>query len=289
MNTINLKQRLNIFEEADTSSKLLGKIEAGKYELLEFKKNFPNADTDYARVFAPDLNQNVWICARYQQTQYAYIDSPKTSEAYNFENDGEAIDEQALVDLLPEFVDFTYDLHKPTYPFPLKNCKVPQAPPAQNNCCTFVEAILVKAWENSQSGFVWNSKNHGQMMIYDASDYYSPVTCLVDRNMAVAIDNEEEAPQPWTVIQGWKEQWKGGHTFIILDHHAPTDRVLTLESNLAYRLNGVGYRMIGSIADHPHPSANWWNNDELWTWERIKAVYGHRKSAKLKVKNIAWV
>lgn len=288
MNTIKLKQRLNIFDQADTNSELLGVIEQGKYELFELKKNYPNQDTDYALIFDSKQNKNVWICSRYKQTSYIII-SANNDTVYDFGNDKNAIDEKALTDLLPDFIDFTYDLHKPAYPFQLRGCKVPVAPPAQNNCCTFVEALLVKAWENSIRAFSWDTKKHGQMMIYSAEDYYSPITCLVEQEMAVDIDNVNAEPHPWTVVQGWRDQWKGGHTFIILDYHSETDRVLTLESNAAYGLNGVGYRKIGNYANHMHPSATWWENESLWTWEKIKLAYKYRKLAKLKVNNVDWV
>ena len=147
---------------------------------------------------------------------------------------------------------------------------------------------MVKAWQNTFNDFVWDNQQHGQMMIYSAKDYFSPVSCLIENHMAISRD-ANSAPEPWTVIQGWKSQWKGGHTFIILDYHQETDRVLTLESNSAYQLNGVGYRMIGNLSKYNHPSSTWWKNDALWTWERVKQVYAFRKMAKLNVANVNWV
>lgn len=55
-----------------------------------------------------------------------------------------------------------------------------------------------------------------------------------------------------------------GHTFLIVDHHGPTDRVLTLESNSYYKLNGVGFRVIGYLQDmEVQPPANWWDIGDL--------------------------
>ena len=85
---------------------------------------------------------------------------------------------------------------------------------------------------------------------------------------------------------GLENQWSGGHTFIVVAYDSLTDRVLTLESNSAFKLNGVGYRMIGSFANYPKPSEFWPQNDELWTWSKIKSVYKFRKQATLKVKNL---
>lgn len=300
MSQIKLNQVLNCFEEADTSSNMLGKLAAGAYDLIELKENFPDAATDYALVVDPDLNRNVWICSRYRDTHYTTeADAEATDDgespivvSHDFEADEQAIDEQLLIDALQPFSDFSYDLHQPNYPYPLKGIKVPLAADVgepRNNCCTFVEGLLVYAWQNAAEDFEWTNANHGQMMIYSAEDYFSPVTCLVERGMAVPIADDDTTPQPWTVIQGWREQWKGGHTFIILDYHEPTGRVLTLESNSGYNLNGVGYRVIGNIADHPQPAADWWEDERLWTWEKVKAAYAFRKQAKLKVKNVSWV
>jgi hypothetical protein len=44
-----------------------------------------------------------------------------------------------------------------------------------------------------------------------------------------------------TLIQGWHRQWRSGLTFLIVDYHGPTDRILALESNSSYKLNGVGF------------------------------------------------
>lgn len=283
MNKIRINQELKTFVDADTQSTAIGILKVGEYDIIEIKNNYPNASTDY--IMLTDTEQkNVWICSRYQETSYASIIQP----TLDFNNDSYAIEEEALTKLLPLFNSFTYDLDRPTYPFQLSGCVLPQSTPAQNNCCTFVEALVVKAWEDSINNFSWNNACHGQMMIL-SNDYFSPVTCLVEQKMALLVDDENQVPQPWTVIQGWKTQWTGGHTFIIIDYDSVTDRVLTLESNKAFNLNGVGYRMIGSIAENPKPPKSWAQNDSLWTWTTMKSVYKFRKQAKLKVKNISWI
>lgn len=285
MKKIKLLRKLNVFEKADTQSTMLGTLEEGAYELSEFLKNQPDSNTDYALVFDPEKRRNVWVCVRYKQETYAIVDAEKSSGIQG----EKSIDEQALVELLPLFSDYSYDLKEAYYPFQLPGCKVPVSGPKQNNCCTFVEALIVKAWENSFPGFNWSNQNHGKMMIFSADDFFSPITCLVAENMATAIEDTDEAPKPWTVVQGWRPQWKGGHTFMILDYHEATDRVLTLESNSFYQLNGVGYRMLGNFSEVGNPGSEWWRNDDLWTWSRIKSAYPNHKTARLHVKNIAWL
>lgn len=288
----NLLYPLKGFEDPDTSSQMQGFVPSGKYLVIEFRENYPNADTDYAHIAVPSMgDEETWICTRWKGHHYTTIETktvvPTTN--YKFDQDPKAVPERSLTSLLVDFHDFTYDLDRARYPYALSGFKAPLAPPATNNCSTFVEALVVKAWENSISGFKWSLENHKQMMIYSADDYYSPVTCLINAEMAQAVPDHDQLPHPWTVIQGWRKQWTSGHTFMILDHHPDTDRVLTLESNSAYKLNGVGYRMIGNVKQFPKPPDNWWDNDRLWTWAQIKSVYRFRQQCILKVKEREWV
>lgn len=290
-----LSSALKGFEEASTRSQSPGYVQAGKYLIQDFnkdhKKNFPDNDTDYACIQVPAFgSEDTWICTRWKDREYAKIIEETTAslELLNFDNQEDAIEEKALIDLLPKFHDFEYDLDEAKYPYDLPGFRAPQAPPLVNNCCTFVEALVVKAWDESSNDLEWNMERHKQMMIYSADDYFSPVTALVEAGIAEAVADDDQAPSPWTVIQGWRKQWTSGHTFIIVEHHPGTDRVLTLESNAHYNLNGVGYRKVGNLKDHPQPDPSWWDNETLWTWERIKAVYRFHKQCILKVKNRNW-
>jgi hypothetical protein len=68
--------------------------------------------------------------------------------------------------------------------------------------------------------------------------------------------------------------------------HAPTDKVLILESNTAYGLDGVGYRSIGMLRDKGlKPPVQWWNLPDVWTWRRVCSTYLFRQQAWLKVKD----
>lgn len=288
----NVLRTLKGFEQADTNSQVEGVVEPAKYPVLDTKKNHPTPDTDYIMIEALHLGGNdTWICSRWKDQEYAVIEQvPEPEGVVSFEDDPDAIDEQVIVGLLPAFHPFTYDLDYAAYPFALPGIKLPLAPPAQNNCCTLVEGVTVGAWAEAKEEFTWTSAQHGQMMIYSPEDFFSPVTALIDANMAVAVQDPDAAPNPWTVVQGWRNQWRGGHTFFIVAHHVPTDRVLTLESNSAYNMNGPGFRCLGNLRDFPEgrPPENWWENDSLFTWERIKSTYRFRQQCWLKVKNLSW-
>lgn len=286
-----LHNRLKGFSEADTGSQAEGFLQPGKYVVLELLENHPYGDTDYARVRAPELGAgDTWICARWKDSRYAEIkevDFPG-AKRQTFDDAPLAVSEKDLVKLLDKFHNFTYDLDEARYPYPLPGVNVPQAPPAYNNCCTFVEALLVKAWTYAHDSVTWSAERHGQMMIFSSDDFFSPVTAIVDSGMGIAVSDNDTAPHPWTIVQGWRQQWRGGHTFLIVDHHKPTDRVLTLESNSSYKLNGVGFRAIGNLRDVSSPPENWWVREDLWTWERIRSTYRFRRHAWLKVKDRSW-
>jgi hypothetical protein len=91
-------------------------------------------------------------------------------------------------------------------------------------------------------------------------------------------------------VQGWRNQWRSGHTFIIVDHDEATDHVLTLESNSAFGLDGVGCRKLGNLRDLPggRPPTRWWEDERLWTWERVHTVYRFLRQGNLKVTDHSW-
>ena len=284
--------RLKGFEKADTSSQFEGRLDPGRYVVDEYLENHPDESTDFARVQAPTLGAgDTWICTRWNDQEYAVVVDvvqPQTDRK-TFDDDPGAIPEAALLQQLDAFSDFTYDLDDARYPHLLKGVNVPQAPPKTNNCCTFVEAFLVKSWTDQLDDYQWNASRHRQMMIMSSDDFFSPVTAVVESGMALAVPDPDAPPHPWTIIQGWRHQWRSGHTFLIVDHHDETDRVLTLESNSGYRLNGVGFRAIGNLRDFGgEPPDQWWTDNSLWTWQRVRSTYRFRQQAWLKVTDRNW-
>ncbi len=210
-----------------------------------------------------------------------------------------AVPEAALIGLLNHFRGYEYSLGDARYPYPLSGVPgTPLEPPKTNNCCTFVEALLVRAWSDVHgSAFQWSAERHRQMMIVSTADMFSPVTAIVEAGMGEAIADADALPEPWTIVQGWRrsgetdDAWGGGHTFLILDSHPDTRRVLSLESNKAYRMNGPGFRMHGDLDafEDQHPGSRWWENEAVWTWEKFRHTYPHMKLAKLDVEDVKWV
>lgn len=284
--TATLQIRLKAFVQPDTASESPGFVQPGEYPVVTRQIDYPNADTDYAKINDATLGE-VWICSRWKNDTYAEF----TSHAV-IAPEGE-VNEPSLTSLITDYDGFRYNLQNAYYPYPLPGINIKVAPPnpPQNNCCTFVEGILVKTWADNFPDFTWNIHKHQQMMISSGDgDLFSPVTAVVESDMATPIDDVEAVPPPWTVIQGWNAGFTGGHTFLLVDHYAPTDGMLTLESNMAFKLDGVGFRGIGMASDFGNrPPDNWWEIAGVQTWENLKSRYPNRKMAKLKiVTNRAW-
>lgn len=288
-----LSRPLPGFEEPDTSSQREGRVQPGDYRVL---RTTPGADgeSDYALLAIDAVeDSDTWICCRWKNSVYAELVEQELAAVpapVDRSDQEDSIPESALVDLIPEFGSFKYVPSGARYPFALRGKKLPLAPPAVNNCCTFVEAIVVGAWQRHfPSDFEWSARLHGQMMINSTEDYYSPISALLDAGMAEAID-PEVPPSPWSVIQGWRTQWTRGHTFIVVDVHPENRRVLTLESNSAYELNGVGFRGIGnaSLIESGAAPTNWWESDDVWTWEKFRSTYPFRRACTLRVSDASW-
>lgn len=282
--------QLKGFVSADTASQFEGFLSPGRYVVLEELNHFPDEDTDYARIEAPTLGENdTWICARWKDQRYAILTDVDFESTRPAAPRSDAIPESIVVAELAAFLDFRYDRDRARYPKVLPDCILPTSPPATNNCCTFVEGLIVAAWQQAHPAFKWTVARHHQMMIMSNDDFFSPTTALVDAGIADAIADVNAPPPPWTVVQGWRFQWRGGHTFIVVDHDPGSDHVLTLESNSAFRLDGVGMRAIGNLRDFGgEPPDLWWERDDLWTWQRICSTYRFRSLAALKVSNPAW-
>lgn len=200
------------------------------------------------------------------------------------------VPESELTALLPVFARYTYSNGEPRYPWlPPGLSSAFRAPPYQTNCCCFLEALLWGAWSRRHgSAFQWNSQRHGQAVIADASYRYSSVDVYVQSGIATALP-AGAPPLSWCVAQGWRKSGSG-HNFIIVARHRTTDRVLTLEANMAYGLNGVGCRSVGNLRDLPggRPPARWWESGAP-RWQDVAGYYdAGLKLAKLGVTGASW-
>ena len=280
---------LNAYQEPDTSMEPELRLQPGTYEVLGERRDRPK-ETMYHRVAAfAHQGREFWICTRWRDRHYAQVETielPAPPEDAALTGDGFSVPESKLIDLLPHFANYTYGHDHVSYPYSLPGVRVPVGEPRRINCCTFVEALLVKAWADTHPSFSWSRARHNQMMIRSTDDYYSPVTAAVESDMAIAAAHPFQQPRPWSIVQGWRHRWREGHTFLIVAHDTLTDRVLTLESNSAYNISGVGFRGIGDLSARPPES--WWELPNVWTWTRIRRTYQHRRVGYLRVTDRSW-
>lgn len=199
------------------------------------------------------------------------------------------VPESDLIALLPSFASYGY-AKEARYPWPVPGVAgLGLAPPNLTNCCCFAEALTTRAWaQRHGSAFVWGSQRHGQAMISDAAKLFSPIDAYVGAGMASALP-DGVPPDAWCLIQGWSSSGSG-HTFMVVARHA-NDRVLTLEANLAYGLQGVGCRSIGMLRELPggRPPSGWWDRSSVPTWSSLVRAYDRGvRIARLGVTTPSW-
>ena len=224
-----------------------------------------------------------------------------------------AINERKIVRLLHYFSGFTYAAAR--YPFELRDSGilpnlVNLAPNAKktNDCSSFTEALLVGAWQDHFAEFSYSYPYHRKWMVQvvDGSHRMEVYDAVTDNNLGDLLDDDDD-PKEWTLVQGFEydeddeepisaedtdppspARWKKGHSFIVLDFDEDTDRILTLESNKGFGLDGPGFRMLGGL-DNVCLEKHWWLNQGLKTWSDIKNLYPYRRMVRLRVNDLKWV
>lgn len=257
--TVTLLQELRQFQVPDTATPYVGKLAVGSYPVIATEVRGTDA---YVQL-------GTWICSQSGSTTYAVVDDVAPPVV-------EGISEKALTDTLQRFRGYVYSLSSPRYTGPIPNVNVALEPPKQDNCCTFVEDLVVHGFQAGGLVFGWDLHRHNQMMVADWNDLFSPPHGVAEAGLARAVVGPSTAlplPPPWTVCQGWGAS--SGHTFIVLAVHAPTDKVLILESNSAYGFSGPGLRGLGDLDNYlsSGPPANWFEDPDVPTWAQIRAKY----------------
>ncbi len=157
-------------------------------------------------------------------------------------------------------------------------------------CNSFSQAMVTEAWFRRYPLLHWRLANYIDYMNIGAGfDPFGSMTETLNGDgtitMATQVDISENRPPPdWSLIQGWRSWSEAnhsgtGHSFIIVDHHPGTGRVLTIEANHDFLLNGVGFRCVGNVEDQKHADFIIPNVDRLWiekdtvTWQETKDLY----------------
>jgi len=174
------------------------------------------------------------------------------------------IDWMSVVKLLPQMAPQKYQLSKAQCPSNPPGVSLQRIGSDTTNCVLFTSWVISKAFEGvSFSGDQWS-----QWMVsapppwncgtgHPSTPGYGPRVC-----MQWGVATTAPGPGVW-LVQYFTTT--GGHSMLVVDYDEDTDKILTLEANSYYELDGVGWADIGNIRDVPNPGADWPSRVEQ-TW-----------------------
>jgi len=166
-----------------------------------------------------------------------------------------------LVALFPDVEKQTYSLTKGQTPVQPNGVRLSPSVVGKEttNCTQFTTFLVSQAFKTKWTSDQWARwQNTGyQKKTLDVPNY-GPRVAL---DWGVATTSPGDGP--W-LIQYFTET--GGHSLIVLVHCSETDKILTLESNSHYRIDGVGWAGIGNLRDVPNPGADW-RSKTTQTWK----------------------
>ena len=127
------------------------------------------------------------------------------------------------------------------------------------NCTQFTTFMVSQAFKTKWSSDQWARwQNTGmQKKTLDVPNYGPRVA------LDWGIGTTAPGDGPW-LIQYFTAT--GGHSLIVLVHDQETDKILTLESNSYYNIDGAGWGGIGNLRDIPNPGPNW-KDKTTQTWK----------------------
>ncbi len=216
-------------------------------ELLNGKGYSTSIDSD----FGPSTEKQV---KQFQKDNGLTSDGVVGSKTWNALEKADLalpIDFQRFVDLFPEVSKQKYKLSGAQCPSNPPGITLKRIGYDTSNCVLFTSWIISAAF----SGVSFTKDQWSQWMVSKAPPKvlpvpgYGPKVCL---DWGIATTSPGEGMY---LIQYFTET--GGHSMLVIDHDKETDKILTLESNSAYKLNGVGWADIGNLRDVPNPGKNW--------------------------------
>ena len=185
---------------------------------------------------------------------------------------------QAIVDLFPQVSKQTYKLVGAETPVQPNGIRLSSSVVGNDtiNCTQFTTFIVSQAFKTKWTSDQWARwQNTGmQRKTLDVPNYGPRVA------LDWGIGTTAPGNGPW-LIQYFTQT--GGHSLIVLVHDEETDKILTLESNSHYDIDGAGWGGIGNLRDVPNPGPDW-KDKTTQTWKsRIEsklAVHAVRLSVE---------
>ena len=188
------------------------------------------------------------------------IVGPATWAALQVDERG-PIDFQAVVDLLPQLIPQRYSLHDAQCPSNPPGISLKNIGDETTNCCTMTAWLLGWAF----AGVSFSSEQWKLWMVSTTDRGNVPVVPNWGPKVAIQWGAGTTAPgQAPCLIQYFTES--GGHSLIVVDYDEETDKILTLESNSAGKLDGCGWYQIGNLRDVFNPGPDWKSKvTQTWT------------------------
>jgi len=172
-----------------------------------------------------------------------------------------SIEMQAIVDLFSQVSEQTYKLVGAQTPVQPNGIRLNSSVVGDEtiNCTQFTTFMVSQAFKTKWTSDQWARwQNTGRQKKTLDVPNYGPRVAL---DWGVATTSPGKGP---LLIQYFTAT--GGHSLIVLVHDEKSDKILTLESNSYYGIDGVGWAGIGNLRDVPNPGANWMDKTTQ-TWE----------------------
>jgi len=168
---------------------------------------------------------------------------------------------QVVAELMTQLVPQTYVLSGAQCPSNPPGMTLKNIGHETTNCCTMTGWLLGWAFEG-----VSFTSNQWKLWMVATTDSGNVPTVpnwgpRVTLEWGVATTAPGNGP---CLIQYFTET--GGHSLIVVDYDAETDKILTLESNSAFGLDGCGWGQIGNLRDVFNPGPNW-KDKVSQTWQ----------------------
>ena len=168
---------------------------------------------------------------------------------------------EAIVALFPQVAKQTYSLKEGQTPVQPNGVRLSSRAVGDKtiNCTQFTTFLVSQAFKTKWTSDQWARwQNTGyQKKTLDVPNYGPRVA--IDWGVATTAPG----PGAW-LIQYLTET--GGHSLIVLAHDPESVKILTLESNSYYGIDGVGWGGIGNLRDVPNPGADW-QSKTTQTWK----------------------
>lgn len=171
-----------------------------------------------------------------------------------------SIDFQVIADLLTQMIPQTYTLHGAQCPSNPPGMTLKNIGHETTNCCTMTAWLLGWAFGAQFTSAQWklwmvSTTDEGNV---PTVPNWGPRVCL---DWGVGTTAPGDGP---CLVQYFTSA--GGHSLIVLDYDPETDKILTLESNSAFGLDGCGWGQIGNLRDVFNPGLNW-KDKVTQTWK----------------------